>query len=444
MLQFLEILNVINNISAALFFVCYAYQIYYIVASFIIKPKPHVEPVMHNFAVLISARNEEPVIGELIDSLKTQTYPAERITVFVVADNCSDNTAAVAEREGATVYVREDLTKVGKGYALEFLIERINEDYPRDAFDAFFVFDADNVLEPNYIEEMNKTYSDGYRVVTSYRNSKNYGDNWISAGYGLWFLREAKYLNGARMLLGTSCAVSGTGFMFDRSVIGTGPNGEPEWKYFLLTEDIEFSTMNILNGEKIGYCPTAQFYDEQPIKFKQSWNQRLRWAKGYLQVYKNYGKGLIGGMFKGGHDGRPKNNFSCFDMTMTIMPALILTAFVLLVDIVAAFATIFTLHNVLTTIRLFVTPIIGASWLVFIVGLVTTITEWRNIHTTGFKKVIYTITFPIFMLTYIPIAITAIFKKVSWTHIEHVRSYTVDDVRGDKGATGIEPPKEGE
>ena len=76
----------------------------------------------------------------------------------------------------------------------------------------YFVFDADNVLDRNYIFEMNKTFSNGYDIITSYRNSKNYGDNWITAGYALWFLWESEFLNRGRMLLGNSCAVSGTGF----------------------------------------------------------------------------------------------------------------------------------------------------------------------------------------------------------------------------------------
>ena len=74
-------------------------------------------------------------------------------------------------------------------------MERIDERCPDRLFDGYFVFDADNVLEESYIAEMNRTFSDGYEVVTSYRNSKNYGDNWISAGYALWFLRESQFLN---------------------------------------------------------------------------------------------------------------------------------------------------------------------------------------------------------------------------------------------------------
>lgn len=147
----------------------------------------------------------------------------------------------------------------------------------------------------------------------AYRNSKNYGDNWISAGYALWFIRESRYLNNSRMLLGTSCAVSGTGFLFSRQVMES-TNG---WKFHLLTEDIEFSVHHILQGRKIGFCADAVLYDEQPVTFRQSWRQRLRWARGFLQVFRKYGFGLVKGIGKG--------HFSCYDMSMTVMPAYILT-----------------------------------------------------------------------------------------------------------------------
>lgn len=114
---------------------------------------------------------------------------------------------------------RFNLDEVGKGYALNFLLHRIDAMYPERPFDAYMVFDADNVLETDYIEQMNRTYSDGYEVITSYRNSKNFGDNWISSGYALWFMRESAWLNRPRMRLGTSCAISGTGFGFTRKVL---------------------------------------------------------------------------------------------------------------------------------------------------------------------------------------------------------------------------------
>ena len=81
------------------------------------------------------------------------------------------------------------------------------------------MFDADNVLDVNYFREMNKTFDNGAKASTSYRNSKNYDSNWISAGYAVWFLREAKFLNQARLTLNTSCAVSGTGFFIAADII---------------------------------------------------------------------------------------------------------------------------------------------------------------------------------------------------------------------------------
>ena len=132
---------------------------------------------------------------------------------------------------------------------------------------------------------MNRTFCDGYDIITSYRDSKNYGSNWISAGYALWFLRETRYLNHARFLLGTSCAVSGTGFFFSQRILEK--NGG--WPFHLLTEDIEFTVHNIINGEKVGFCSKAVLYDEQPVSFRQSCRQRMRWAKGYIQVFQKYG-----------------------------------------------------------------------------------------------------------------------------------------------------------
>ncbi len=424
---------IINACIGVLFLLCYAYQLFYIGVSLVKKKRPHThEPTPHNFAVMISARNEESVIAGLIDSIKKQDYPSELVTVFVVADNCTDSTASVAREAGAVVYERQDKTRVGKGYALEFLLARLREDYPRDAFDAYFVFDADNILTPNYITEMNKTYSDGYKALTSYRNSKNYGDNWISAGYALWFLREAKYLNNARMILGTSCAVSGTGFLVDRSIL-EGDDGYATWKYFLLTEDIELSTAKVIDGEIIGYCDDAMFFDEQPITFKQSWDQRIRWAKGFLQVFRSYGRRLIRGLFgrkvSGERRGR-KSSFSCFDVTMTIMPAMILSGVVAVSDIVGA-VVMAILGRFSLAAELIAMPILNASIVVFLVGLITTITEWRNIHTKTYKKIFYTFTFPLFMLTYIPIAFVAIFKKVEWKPISHSKVVTLDEIRAE-------------
>ena len=155
------------------------------------------------------------VIGQLVKSIKNQNYPMELVDIFVVADNCTDQTASVARKAGAIVRERFNKAQVGKGYALDYMIKIIERDFfLTKNYDGIFVFDADNLLDENYIAEMNKTFNQGYRVVTSYRNSKNYDQNWISAGYALWFLHEAEYLNLPRMVLKSSCAISGTGFLY--------------------------------------------------------------------------------------------------------------------------------------------------------------------------------------------------------------------------------------
>ena len=184
-MKFLENINLIIGIF---FILCYAYQAFYILVPFIKKPKSHKKTVFHDIGILISARNEADVIGQLLDSIAQQDYPADRLRVFLVADNCTDETAHIARQKGAIVYERFNTKKVGKGYALSYLLSHIDRDFGLKTIDAFIVLDADNVLEPNYVTEMNKTYCDGYRITTSYRNSKNYAANWISAGYALWFL----------------------------------------------------------------------------------------------------------------------------------------------------------------------------------------------------------------------------------------------------------------
>jgi len=413
----LDIIRLINYLIAVIFCICYSYQFIYLAIPFFIRKKTHKSIKKHKYAVLISARNEEMVIGNLIETIKKQDYPQKLIKIFVVADNCTDKTAQISREAGAIVFERFNSVQVGKGYALDYLLQKINEKYSKERFDAYFVFDADNLLRPNYITEMNKTFSDGYEVITSYRNSKNYGDNWISAGYALWFLRESKYLNQSRMTIGSSCAISGTGFMFSDKVIKKYGG----WKFFLLTEDIEFTVNNILNNVKIGYCDKAILYDEQPVKFSQSWNQRMRWAKGYLQVIKKYGFKLL-------KKSVAELNFSAFDMSMVMMPAVVLTVIGIVCNISISILSLIAGKGLWVSFESIFEFMRNSYFMMYIVGAITTITEWKQIYTTPLKKILYTFTFPVFMATYIPISFVAFFKKVEWKPIEHTKVKTLDEV----------------
>lgn len=413
--QILSVITVINTIIGIMFFCFYAYQFFYIPWPWFKKAKPHKnEGLANTVCVLICARNEAAVLPDLIHCLKTQTYDQKRITVFVCADNCSDSsTADAARKAGAIVYERFNKDQVGKGFAMEFLLNNIHRDYP-EGFDTYYVFDADNILRPDYLEKMNREFSDGYEIVTSYRNSKNYGQNWISAGMGLWFLRESRYLNHARKLLNTSCAVSGTGFGFTRKVL---EEMNWTWPYFTLTEDIQFTIDHVTKGYRIGMAEEAEFFDEQPSKFSQSWRQRKRWARGYIQCYQKFGWKMFGLAFK---------SFANYDMCLVIMPAFILSILGMIINILAVILGIIT-QAPASSILMTIGGLFGGAYgTMFVIGAITTISEWNHLHATAWKKILYAFTFPIFMITYIPNALSALFGKVTWQPIQH--SVTADSV----------------
>ncbi len=377
----------------------------------------------HRYAFFIAAHNEESVIANLVRSIKAQDYPSELIDTFVVADACTDNTAEEARRAGAIVYERNDLARKGKSWVLDYGFARVLEEYP-GKYEAFFVFDADNLLSPTYVTEMNKVFDQGYLVATSYRNSKNFDSSWISSAYALWFLREAKFLNNSRMLCGTGCAISGSGWMVSSRII-QGMNG---WDFHTLTEDIQFSTFCAANGIRIAYAP-AEFYDEQPIDFKSSWTQRMRWTKGFYQVFFSY----VGDLFRG----VGKKRFGSYDMLMTIAPGNILTlvsAFVNTVYLVIGGLS----HGFLATqneLSMAVGSLMmtfGSMYVTFFVlAVITTISERKHIICRKERRWrIFTnlFTFPLFMMTYIPICIAALFKKVEWVPTKHTVSISMDQI----------------
>ena len=411
----ISFVDIFNFCVFLAFTICYTCQLYYVFVVLTRKPKQLVAKKNHKFAVVISARNESAVIGQLIHSIKVQNYPSELIDVFVIADNCTDNTADVAREAGATVFPRFNSEQVGKGYALDYGFNVILSQYSDRGYEAYFVFDADNVLDVNYFREMNKTFDNGAVASTSYRNSKNYDSNWISAGYAVWFLREAKFLNQARLTLNTSCAISGTGFFISAKVIER--NGG--WKWHLLTEDIEFSANSILEGERISYTPTAILYDEQPITFRDSWNQRFRWAKGFYQVFWHYGARLAKGIVT-----NPKGSrFACYDMLMTIAPGMLLTiisvTFNAIIIALAAAGMMSTGVMVASSVSSICFCLMNYLVFMFMFGVLTTFVEWDSIHSTTAKKIRYMFTFPFFMLTYVPIALVALVKKCNWKPIKH-------------------------
>ncbi len=407
-----------NRVIGILFMLCYFYQLLYVPVALWRRHRVDRTAPLRRYAVLISARNEEAVIGQLLESVRNQDYPAEYLTAFVVADNCTDGTARAARDAGAVVYERFDRQHVGKGYALHFLLTQIRDAWGDDYFDGFFVFDADNLLARDYVSRMNEAFGEKYQIVTSYRNSKNYGDNWISAGYGLWFLRDAAFLNAPRTRLGLSAVVSGTGFLFSREIMLRWGG----WPFHSLSEDTEFTVNNILKGERVGYCGEAELFDEQPTRLGQSCRQRMRWCRGNLQVFLKEGGRLLAGL-------AGKNGLSCLDLLLSIPPAIVLTVCGVLAGAALTVLELIAGGPVLPLLRAALTSFAVPYLLLFLAGGITTLTQWRRIRASAWKKVLYTFTFPLFMTTYVPITIASLFGKVEWKPIEHRAVMSVQELK---------------
>ena len=410
----MKTLMIINFVCIAIFTLSNIYQI---IVILFIKSKKITKVQNHKFAILIAARNEEKVIGNLIKSIHMQKYPKHLVETFVIADNCTDNTANVAKKCGAIVFERFNKNEIGKGYALDYLLKEIKKRYEENEFDAFIVFDADNLIDENFITEINKTYSLGYEVVTSYRNSKNYDDNWISAGSSLLFLHSSRFAR-HKMLVNSNCAISGTGFLFSNKVL----NIYGSWKFHTLAEDAEFMINNKQNNIKTGYCNSAMVYDEQPVSFSQFWKQRIRWTKGNIQVIEKYRKKLLNSKIFRIDKSAPD--------TITIATILMTINFIaILINIIMMCLHIGEINNY-SHIKLMVLLLFISYIMVYFVGLIITITEWNKIRASGLKKILYTFTFPIIIACYVPIPFVSLFSKdIKWEMIKHLNTKTINDMR---------------
>ncbi len=419
----------------------------------------------HKYAILVAARNEEAVIGNLIDSINKQDYPRELITVFVVADNCTDKTADAAREQGAICYERFDNEHRTKGYALQYLVECIRKDYGIESFEGYFIFDADNLMNPDYITRMNESFDAGEKIITSYRNTKNFGDNWISASYGVHWLRTVRNEHRARSLFRLATRIQGTGFLFAHELIKDG------WNYTSLTEDRAFCADAVAQGYTITYNHAAQFYDEQPVNIKVAMRQRIRWAKGHLQAFGETGPKLLKHIFitggaanRNAPQGTPwwkkfiyniRLRFMSFDMLSITYPRTIVTLFrriiVLLLKIAIVYmggqgtcrffkidlfginlAEGFTLKN---SALVLIASFFYWSAYSYVKNIITAIyifiIEHKRIgYIPLYKKIWFCFMFPTFDLIGRYSTLIALFTKVEWKTIPHTASVNIDDITG--------------
>lgn len=425
------ILEIINWIICSIFSIFFIMQNLHMLVSLFTKRKRFKEAkVQHKFGYVICARNESKVIGQLIDSIYNQDYPKDKMHVFVVADNCNDDhaTANICKDKGATVFERFNDVEVGKSWALDYFFKMIKENHDYDDIEAFFLFDADNLVSKNYTNEMNKTYDAGFEVATSLRDTKNWSSSMTAACSGIMFLRESLVIHHSRSKLHLSTYVSGTGFYVSRKVL----NMFDGWPFHRLIEDIEFSSWAALNNVMIGFNQTAVFYDEQPNKLREANKQRLRWAKGTSQCFRGYGHKLLGSIFK------PHRTFgqrlTSWEMFIHIAPLPLVTTLWTIIYITAFaifFATgveqgkFFEKFGILFIFG----QVFAIFGLAFLHAVIALLKYHKHIRINWFKKILACILFPFFAFLYIPIyAICLFMKNVKWQPIAHTETKTMENI----------------
>ena len=408
----MEYLYILQQALVWIITIFWAYNIAISACSLIkFKEKPLLTNKKHKFMAIIPAHNEETVIKNLLDSLNAQNYPKELLDIYVIADNCTDNTAKIAREAGAIVYERFDSEKKTKGYAMQwFLNQKIEENAD---YDAFFVFDADNVVMPDFTLSMNKKLCQGEEVVQGYRDIKNPSDTWVTAGYALFYWTMHRFYHLARYNLGLSPLLNGTGFMVKFDLVKA-----EGWNTKTLTEDIEFSLINIAKGRKLGWATDAIVYDEQPLGFKQSWTQRTRWSVGHLQCFKHYLKDLAMGVVRN----KTVMNFDGLLYLMG-MPILIVTLGLLAVNLAIYLGDGMTIVGLIWNYAKY----IAATFIMPpLTALLILILDKRPIK----PMIKGLICYPIFMGSWILINIKALIKPdTRWEKINHVRSIKAEEVK---------------
>ena len=410
----MEYLYIIQQAIVWIITIYWLYQLVVSICSLVkLKDKPLLVDKNHKFMAILPAHNEEAVIGNLIESLKKQDYPKELLDIYVIADNCTDNTAQIAKKAGAIVLERheDDPAKKTKGAALQwFLKQKIEENAD---YDAFFVFDADNIVDVNFTKAMNKKLCQGEEVVQGYRDIKNPADSWVSAGYAIFYWTMHRFYHLARYNLGLSALLNGTGFMVKFDVIK--PTG---WNTKTLTEDIEFSLKTIIKGKKVGWAVDAIVYDEQPVGFKQSWSQRSRWTVGHIQCLSEYTKPLAVAV----KEHKTVMNFDGLLYMIGSIPMFILTGVLVIINFVMYILGGMSTPDLIVNCIRYLLP---TFLLPIFVGIIIMWLDKRPIKPMIKGLVLY----PLFLGSWLLINFKCLFiRDTKWEKIDHVRDIKIKDV----------------
>jgi cellulose synthase/poly-beta-1,6-N-acetylglucosamine synthase-like glycosyltransferase len=369
---------------------------------------------LKTFAVLVAAHNEEQVVGALIENLKTLDYPREMFDIFVICDNCSDGTADVVRRHGVYAMERHNASLRGKGFAIEWMLKEL-WGRPKQ-YDAIVMFDADNLVSPQYLREMNNDLCNGSRVIQAYLDTKNPVDSWITAAYGVtyWFCNRLWQM--PRRNLGMANFLGGTGMCFESDLLK-----EMGWGATSLVEDLEFTMRCVQRGVYPAFNYHAKVYDEKPITFQASARQRLRWMQGHFEVARRYFLPLLWAGIK--ERKWTKIDTAMYSVTVYNVLFSFVFSIVLWVDqMLPGKPNLLSVYDFVPAWLFTVAMLL--IYLQFPLALALEKVKSWKLYLSLFL-------FPVFLLSWYPITFHAFFTQnnKSWSHTKHTRVLRLDDVQ---------------
>ena len=253
------------------------------------KKEKHGLSKLNRFGIIIPAHNEELLIGQLIESINKLDYPDNLYEVIVIADNCTDSTEKIAREKKASCFIRTNIAKRGKPYALEWIFKQIDI----DKYDGFVFVDADSTISPQFLKVMNQSLNQGNDIIQGYFGILNPDETWLTRLMVIPGVLKYLYRYRGKKLFGFSCPLMGNGMCFSKQIIA-----RYGWDTFSLTENWEYYVKSVIRG----FIPTyadAYIYSQTATTTKQGQIQRERWFKGKLQCVRKYlPRLLVGGIRK--------------------------------------------------------------------------------------------------------------------------------------------------
>lgn len=251
---------------------------------FLSKQSPCSYKPLTKFALIIPAHNEELLLPRILESSQQQNYPHELFNTFVVADNCTDNTAGVAKERGAIVLKRFHQENKGKGYAIKWAIETTNI----TKYDAIFIVDADSIISSDALRHLDKMIQEGNQVIQCYNGVGNPDDSWFTRLLDVSRTISNQIYHPAKQRLGLSSYLMGNGMCFTTDILR-----KYGWDAFTVGEDWEYYAKLVENGEIIGFACNARVYHRESSSLKQATSQRIRWSSGRFAIAWKYGFRLL-------------------------------------------------------------------------------------------------------------------------------------------------------